>query len=159
MAVQPIPDGYRSITPYLVIRGAADAIEFYETAFGATELMRLDGPEGKVMHAEMKIGDSAIMMADEFPEMDIVSPSTLGNSPVGILLYVEDADTVFQRAIDAGATEKKPLVDQFYGDRSGAVVDPFGHLWTVATHIEDLSPEELNRRFEETMGGGAEDSD
>ncbi len=151
MPVKPIPDGYHSITPYLIIKGAAAALEFYQGAFGAAEVLRLPGPEGKIMHAEIKIGDSHVMLADEFPEMGIVSPTTVGNSPVGILLYTEDADTMFDKAIELGATEKKPLADQFYGDRSGTVVDPFGHVWTIATHVEDVPPEEIDRRFQEQM--------
>lgn len=157
MSVKPIPDGYTTVTPYLIIRGAAAAIDFYKSAFGATELMRLPGPEGKVMHAEIKIGSSIVMLADEFPEMGFNGPQTLGGSPVGILLYVEDADALFHKAIQAGATEKKPLADQFYGDRSGTVEDPFGHVWTVATHVEDLTQEEIDKRFAEQMqqhGGG-----
>lgn len=157
MSVKPIPDGYHSVTPYLIIKGAADAIEFYKNAFGATELMRLPGPEGKIMHAEIKIGNSPVMLADEFPEMDIVSPSSLGNSPVGLNIYTEDAETMFIKALELGAKVKRPLADQFYGDRSGTVVDPYGHVWTVATHVEDLSPEEINRRFEEQMKNHSQD--
>lgn len=155
MSVSPIPDGYHSVTPYLIVDDAAKAIEFYRTAFGASELLRMDGPGGKVMHAEIKIGDSPIMLADEFPDMGIRSPSAFGGSPVAICLYVEDADALFQRAIDAGAIERKPLADQFYGDRSGTIEDPFGHSWTVATHVEDVSPEEIERRFEAMQQGGA----
>ncbi|MBC8357288.1 MAG: VOC family protein [Planctomycetes bacterium] len=157
MSVKAQPDGYHSITPYLIANDAAAAIEFYETAFGATELMRLPGPGGKVMHAEIKIGDSPIMLADEFPEMGIRSAKSFGGSPVSILIYTEDVDAMFAQAIAAGATETKPLADQFYGDRSGTVEDPFGHTWTIATHTEDLTPEEIDRRFQEMMsqmGGG-----
>lgn len=144
--VKPIPDGYHSVTPYLIIKGAADAIEFYKKAFGATELFRMAQPDGRIGHAEIKIGDSPIMLADEFPEMNYLGPQSLGGTPVSILLYVDDVDTVFPQAISAGGTEQKPLQDQFYGDRSGTFKDPFGHVWTVATHTEDLSPEEIGKR-------------
>ncbi len=143
---KPIPDGYHSITPYLIIKGAAAAIDFYKQAFGALELMRMAQPDGRVGHAELKIGDSVIMLADEFPELQTVGPKTLGNSPVGILLYVDDVDTVFAKALSLGATVNKPLADQFYGDRNGTVIDPFGHKGTIATHKEDVSPEEMERR-------------
>jgi PhnB protein len=159
MTVKAQPDGYHSITPYLVTHDAAAAIDFYKKAFGATELMRLPGPGGKVMHAEIKIGDSPIMLADEFPEMGIRSAKSFGGSPVSILIYTEDVDAMFAQAIAAGGTEKKPLADQFYGDRSGTIEDPFGHSWTIASHTEDVSPEEINRRFQEMMkhmGGGEE---
>ena len=152
--VKPIPDGYHSVTPYLICDRAADAIEYYKNAFGATELFRMDH-EGKVGHAELKIGDSPIMLADEFPQMGYRSPKALGGTPVSIMIYVEDVDTVYQRAIDAGATEVKPLQDQFYGDRSGTLTDPFGHVWTVATHREDVSMEEMNRRMAAAHGAGA----
>jgi PhnB protein len=152
--VKPIPDGYHSVTPYLICDPAADAIEYYKKAFGATELFRMDH-EGKVGHAELKIGDSPIMLADEFPQMGYRSPKALGGTPVSIMIYVEDVDTVYQRAIDAGATEVKPLQDQFYGDRSGTLTDPFGHVWTVATHKEDVTMEEMNRRMASAHGAGA----
>jgi len=145
--VKPIPDGYHSITPYLVIKGAAAAIDFYKQIFGATELVRMPQPDGRVGHAELKIGDSVVMMADEYPEMQIVGPQTLGNSPVGLLLYVNDADATFANAVSAGATVEKPMADQFYGDRSGTLKDPWGHKWTIATHKEDVSPEEMKRRI------------
>jgi PhnB protein len=145
--VKPIPDKYHSITPYLIIKGAATAIDFYTQAFGAVELFRMPQPDGRIGHAELKIGDSVIMLADEYPEMQIVGPKTLGNSSVGILLYVDDADAVFGKALSLGATVNKPLADQFYGDRSGTVVDPFGHKWTIATHKEDVSEEEMQRRM------------
>ena len=151
MAVKAIPEGYHSITPYLIVRDAARAIDFYTRAFGATELFRLDAPGGKVGHAELQFGDSRIMLADEFPEMGARSPQTIGGSPVHLLLYVEDVDSVFRQAIAAGAVEARPVKDQFYGDRSGNLTDPFGHSWTVATHTEDLSPEELERRSQEAM--------
>jgi PhnB protein len=145
--VKPIPDKYHSITPYLIVKGAAAAIDFYKQVFGAVELFRMGEESGRVGHAELKIGDSIIMLADEYPEMQIVGPKTLGNSSVGILLYVDDADAVFGKAISLGATVNKPLTDQFYGDRSGTVVDPFGHKWTIATHKEDVSEEEMQRRL------------
>ena len=143
---KPIPDGYHSVTPYLIINGAADALEYYKKAFGATELFRMPAPEGKIGHAEIKIGDSPIMLADEFPEMGYKSPKSLGGSPVSIMIYVDDVDTVFKQAVDAGAKEQRPIKDQFYGDRSGTLEDPFGHVWHVATHKEDISPEEMERR-------------
>jgi PhnB protein len=145
--VKPIPDGYHSLTPYLVIKGAASAIDFYKKVFGATELLRVPQPGGRIGHAELKIGDSCIMMADEYPEMGIVGPKTLGNSPVSLLLYIENADAIFEKAVSSGAQVKKPMTDQFYGDRSGTIEDPFGHQWTIATHQEDVSPEEMMRRM------------
>ena len=145
--VKAQPDGYHAITPYLVIKGAAAAIEFYKKAFGATELVRMPQPDGRVGHAELKIGDSVVMMADEFPEMETVGPQTLGNSPVGLLLYVDNADAVFAKAVSLGAKVKKPMADQFYGDRNGTLEDPFGHKWTIGTHVEDVSPEEMKRRM------------
>jgi PhnB protein len=148
MAVKPIPDGYHTATPYLIVRGAAKAIDFYQQAFGATERMRFADPSGRIGHAEITIGDSVIMLADEFPEMGFRGPESLGGSPVGILLYVEDVDAQASRATAAGAKVLRPVTDQFYGDRSGTFADPFGHTWTLATHKEDVSPEELNRRFE-----------
>ncbi len=151
MSVQPIPDGYHSITPYLIIDGAADAIEFYKKAFDAEETLRIPGPEGKVMHAEIKIGNSIVMLADEFPDMDILGPKTRGGSSVGLMIYLEDVDARFQQALDAGGSVKKPLQDQFYGDRSGTLDDPFGHQWTLATHVEDVSDEEIGRRMQEFM--------
>lgn len=157
MTIKPIPDGYHSVTPYLIIDGAANALEYYKAAFHAVEEMRIPGPNGKVMHAEITIGDSKIMLSDEFPELGARGPKTIGGSPVGIALYVPDVDSVFKRAIEAGGTEERPLQDQFYGDRSGTLRDPFGHQWTVATHIEDLTPEEIGKRHEEFVaqqGGG-----
>ena len=147
MSVKPIPDGYHTATPYLIIKGAGDAIEFYKNAFGATELMRVPGPGGVLMHAEIKIGDSIIMLADEFPDMDALSPMTIGGSPVGLMLYLPNVDEVFARAIAAGGKEFRAVQNQFYGDRSGTLEDPFGHVWTVATHIEDVAPDEIDRRL------------
>ena len=152
--VKPIPEGYHSVTPYLVIDGAAEALEYYKTAFGAIELFRMEH-EGKIGHAEIKIGDSPIMLADPHPAEGHVSPKTLGGSPVGIMIYVDDVDTIFQQAIAAGGTEKKALQDQFYGDRSGTLTDPFGHVWTVATHKEDVSPEEIEKRLAAFKTAGA----
>ncbi len=151
--VKPIPEGYHSVTPYLSIKGAAAAIDFYKQVFGATELFRMAGPDGKIGHAEIKIGDSPIMLADEYPEMEFVSPQTLGGSPIGLMIYVDDVDTMFKNAISGGAKEIKPLQNQFYGDRSGTLKDPFGHVWTVATHIEDIAPEEMERRAAAAHGG------
>ena len=148
MAVRPIPEGYSSVTAYLIVRGAAKALDYYKSVFDATELMRFDGPEGKIAHAEMQIGDSKLMLADESPEMGHKSPQSLGGSGVGMMLYVEKVDDVFQRAITAGGTVKQAVKDQFYGDRTGTLVDPFGHIWTIATHVEDVSPEEMERRME-----------
>lgn len=152
MAVNPIPEGYHTVTPYLIVTGATAALEFYVKAFGATELMRLPGPDGKVMHAEFKIGDSPIMLADECPEMNAKSPQSYGGSPVSILLYVEDVDTLFKQALDAGSKEMRPVQDQFYGDRMGTLEDPFGHTWTLATHIEDVTPEEITQRMQSAGG-------
>jgi PhnB protein len=152
--VKPIPDGYHTVTPYLIIKGAADAIDFYKRAFGATELFRMPQPDGRIGHAEIKIGDSPIMLADEFPEMGHRSPQSLGGSPVSILLYCEDVDTVFNRAVTEGAKQDRPVEDKFYGDRGGSLTDPFGHIWHIATHKEDVSPEEMEKRVA-AAGGGA----
>jgi PhnB protein len=146
MPVKPIPEGYHTVTPYLIVSGGAKAIDFYKRALGATEKLRLEGPDGKIGHAEIQIGDSVVMLADEFPEMGAKSPQSIGGTPVGICLYVENVDSRFEQAVKAGAKIERPLQDQFYGDRSGTVVDPFGHKWTIATHIEDVSEEELSRR-------------
>ena len=145
--VKPIPEGYHTVTPYLIIKGAAEALEFYKKAFGATELFRMDQPDGKIGHAEIKIGDSPIMLCDEHLEMNHAGPKTLGGSPVSILLYVEDVDTVFNRAINAGAEQQVPVIDKFYGDRSGSVVDPFGHVWHIATHKKDVALDEMEKRM------------
>jgi PhnB protein len=151
MAVKPIPDGYHTVTPYLIVSGAARALDYYKKAFSATELYRMDAPGGKVGHAEIQIGDSRIMLADEHPEMGFRGPQPGGNSPVNILLYVQDCDAVFNRAVAAGGRVLKPMADQFYGDRSGTLADPFGHTWTIATHKEDLTPEEIGRRAQAAM--------
>jgi PhnB protein len=144
MPVKPIPEGYHAITPYLIIDGAAQAIDFYKKAFGATELFRMPDPTGKrIGHAELKIGDSQIMLADENANMGFRNPKAYGGTPVSLLLYVNDVDATIPRAVAAGAKVLKPIQDQFYGDRSGTIHDPFGHVWTVATHIKDVSPEEM----------------
>jgi PhnB protein len=150
--VKPIPDRYRGAVPYLCVKDAARALEFYEKAFGATEVMRIQQPDGRIGHAELRIGDAAIMIADEFPEMDFRSPGTLGGSPVTILVYVEDVDAVVRQAEAAGATVTRPVADQFYGDRNGSLRDPFGHCWSLATHIEDVPPEEMLRRAASPAG-------
>jgi PhnB protein len=144
--VKPIPDGYAGATPYLCVHDGAAAIEFYKKAFGATELMRIGGPPGKVGHAELKIGQEIIMLSDEFPEMGARSPKSYGGSPTAILLYFEDVDKVARQALAAGAKLVRPVENQFYGDRSGKIEDPFGHTWWIATHVEDVSPEELEKR-------------
>lgn len=146
--VKAIPDGYHAITPYLVLSNANEAISFYIRAFGAVERMRLEGPPGKVGHAELVIGDSVIMLADECPEADWKSPETLGGTSIGIHMYVEDVDARIAQAIAAGASPLRPVKEQFYGDRSGSVKDPYGYIWHLATHVEDVSPEEIGRRAE-----------
>ena len=143
---QPIPPDFHSVTPHLIVRGCDEAIRFYVAAFGATELFRMPGPEGKVMHAELRIGNSIIMLADESPQWKCLSPLSIGGTSTALHLYVEDCDATFQRALDAGATSIMPLSDMFWGDRYGKVADPFGHEWSIATHIEDVSPEEMARR-------------
>ena len=144
--VKKIPDGYTAITPYLTIKGAAQAIEFYKKAFGAEEVLRMPMPDGKIAHAEIRIGGSIIMLHDEAPDWKAFSPQTVGDTSVSIMLYVDDVDAVYKRAIDAGATSTMEVADQFYGDRSGGLKDPFGHKWHVAMHVEDVEPEELQRR-------------
>ena len=148
MSVKPIPDGYHSVTPYLSIKEAADAIEFYKQALGANELFRMAMPSGDIGHAEIMIGNSRIMLADPCEEFNFRSPKVLGGSSVGLHVYVEDVDKLFAQAVAAGAKVVKPLQDQFYGDRGGTLEDPFGHVWFLATHKEDLAPEEINRRAE-----------
>jgi len=157
MNVKPIPEGYHSVTPSLTLDDASAAIDFYKRAFRATELYRLPGPGGKVMHAELKIGNSHIMLSDEFPDCGALSPKTIGGCPSSLLIYVEDVDAAFAQAIKAGAIEKQPLTNQFWGDRIGSLMDPYGFRWSIATHIEDVAPEEIQRRFSEWMekeGGG-----
>jgi PhnB protein len=151
---KPIPDGYPRVTPYLIVDGAATAIDFYESVLGATERMRMGAPDGKVGHAELEIGDSVIMLADEHPEMDAVGPKAVGGTPVSLHVYVEDADAVFERAIEAGAEARRPVENKFYGDRLGSFEDPFGHHWHVATHVEDVPPEEMSKRAAEAAGTG-----
>jgi PhnB protein len=137
------PDGYNSITPYLIFNGASEAIDFYKKVFGATEIMRMPGPDGRIGHAEMKFGSSVVMLADESPQMSHYSPEHYGGSPIGLLFYVEDVDKVVEQALAAGAKLDRPVADQFYGDRSGGVVDPYGYRWYIATHIKDVSQEEM----------------
>ena len=155
MAVKPIPDGYSSVTPYLIVSGAAQALDYYKMAFDAKELMRMPGPDGKIAHAELQIGSSRIMLADESPQMGHKSPQTLGGSGTGLMLYVNDVDDTFQRAVSGGGKIVQPVKDQFYGDRSGTLADPFGHQWTIATHIEDVAPEEMKRRMDEATKAAA----
>ena len=150
-AKKPIPDGWHTVTPYLICKGAGNALDWYKKALGAEERFRMPGPGGVVMHAEMQVGDSIVMMADEFPDMGAKSPLAYGGSPVGLNLYVNDCDAIFNRAVAAGAKVERPLTDQFYGDRSGTVVDPYGHKWTISTHIEDVSPDEMATRQKEWM--------
>lgn len=154
MTTMPIPEGYHTATAYLIVKGASRAIEFYKKAFGAIELLRMED-KGAVMHAEIKIGDSPIMLADEFPEMGFVGPETLGGTTVSLMLYVEDVDARFKQAIDAGGTELRPLENQFYGDRSGTLKDPFGHVWTIASHVEDVPAEEMKKRMAEQAGSAS----
>ena len=151
MPVSPIPTGYHSITPYITVRGAAKALEFYKAAFGAKEIMRFEMPGGVVAHAEIEIGGSRVMLADEMPDWGNRGPETLGGATGGLCVYVPNVDEAFAKAVAAGAKVFKPLTDQFYGDRSGTVIDPFGHVWTLATHIEDVSHEEMHRRMAEMM--------
>ncbi len=143
---KPIPDGYHAVTPYLICRGAARAVEFYQRALGARELYRLAGPGGTVGHAELLIGDSHVMLADESPDGVWRSPQSVGGTPVTMVLYVEDVDVVFRKAVEAGAKVLREVKDQFYGDRMGTLQDPFGHVWSIGTHVEDVPPEEMSRR-------------
>jgi len=152
--VKPIPDGYPRVSPYLIVDGAADAIEFYKTVLRATERVRMPGPNNTVGHAELQIGDSVIMLADEFPDIGFRGPKAVGGTPVVVNVYVEDVDDVFARALKAGATELQPVTNQFYGDRRGQFEDPFGHRWAVATHVEDVPEDEMMKRAEEAMSGG-----
>jgi PhnB protein len=147
-SVKPVPEGFQTVTPYLIIKGAAAAIEFYKQAFGAKERFRLPTPDGKIGHAEIVIGDSILMLADEMPEMGFRSLQTLGGSPVSFLIYLEDVDSAFQQAIEAGAKVVRPLENKFYGDRMGSLSDPFGYEWVLGTHIEEVSAEEMEKRME-----------
>jgi PhnB protein len=153
MAVDPIPTNYPRLSPYLIVEGAADAIGFYCDVFGASERGRMTGPDGRVGHAELSLGDSLIMLADSFPEMNASSPKALGGTPVTIQVYVEDVDAVFSNALSRGAKETRPVEDQFYGDRSGQFEDPWGHRWNVATHVEDVPPDEMEQRAARVMSG------
>ena len=152
MAAKPVPEGYHTLTPYLIVRHGTRALDFYKRVLRAEEKTRMHGPDGKVVHAELRTGNSIFMLADEFPDKNFLSPHSLGGSSIHLLVYVEDADAVFRAAVDAGASVKRPMADQFYGDRSGTFEDPFGHLWTIATHIEDVPEDELRRRAEACMG-------
>lgn len=154
--VKPIPDDYPRITPYLCVDGAAAAIDFMVEVFGATERMRLTAPDDKIGHAEVAIGDGLIMVSDEYPEMGVLGPKSIGGTAVTISIYVEDADATYAKAVAAGATAERPVETQFYGDRGGMLVDPFGHRWHVATHVEDVSPDEMARRSAEMFGEGAQ---
>jgi PhnB protein len=149
--VKPVPDGYGGVTPYLIVKNAAKALDYYQKAFGAKEKFRMDKPDGKVGHAEISIGDSIVMLADEFPEMGHVGPQSMGGTPVSLHMYVEDVDARFKQALAAGGKEKRKVQDQFYGDRSGSLEDPFGHIWHLSTHKEDLTPEEIDKRATEAM--------
>jgi PhnB protein len=149
-----IPDGYPRVTPYLIIDGASAAIDFYASVLGAKERMRMPAPDGKVGHAELEIGDSLVMLADEFPDAEVRGPKAVGGTPVSLHVYVEDVDSVFDRAIQAGATALRPVENQFYGDRAGQFEDPFGHRWNVATHVEDVPPDELAKRAATAMAAG-----
>jgi PhnB protein len=155
MSVKAIPEGYHSVTPYLIVDGAAEALDFYARAFGAVEVMRM--PMGdRIGHAEIRIGDSHVMLADEWPDMGHLGPKTRGGPTASLMIYLDDVDSAFSRAIEAGATETRPVQDQFYGDRSGTLTDPFGHQWTLATHVEDVSPDEMHRRMEKMDAQPAE---
>jgi PhnB protein len=152
--VNPIPEGYPRVTPYLIVDDASAAIDFYSSVLGATERMRMDAPGGSIGHAELDVGDSVVMLADENPEVNARSPRSVGGSPVSLMVYVEDVDDVFARALEAGAKELRPVEDQFYGDRLGAFEDPFGHVWNVASHVEDVPPEEMQKRAAEAARAG-----
>ncbi|HEV7861165.1 MAG TPA: VOC family protein [Acidimicrobiia bacterium] len=151
--VQPIPEGQPRLTPYVCVDGAAQAIEFYTDVLGGTETVRMGGPDGKIGHAELTFGDSVLMLADEHPDMGFISPARIGGTPVTLSLYVDDVDAVFEKALASGAKSLRPVENQFYGDRSGQFEDPFGHRWNIATHVEDVSPEEMGRRAGELAAG------
>jgi len=148
---KPIPEGYHTVTPYLAIDGAADAIEYYKKAFGAQETVRMDGPDGSIAHAEIRIGDSLVMLSDPFPQSQVKSPKSIGGTSASVFLYVEDVDAVVKHAADAGAKIEMEPQDQFWGDRFGTITDPFGHVWSVATHVEDVPPEEIAERAKTAM--------
>jgi len=167
MTVKPIPEGYHSVTPYLVVDGAAEAIDWYAKVLGATEVLRMPMPaksdaaggvegEDRIGHAEIRIGDSHVMLSDEWPDMNLLGPKSRGGTTASLMVYLENVDTVFQRALDAGATEERPVADQFYGDRSGCVIDPFGHRWMLSTHIEDVPEDEIQRRMAAMSEGETE---
>jgi PhnB protein len=156
MTVKPIPEGYRTLTTYLAVDDATKAIEFYERAFGAKERSRMPGPNGTIAHAEIVIGDSVVMLSDPFPQASVKPPAQVGGTTAGLFMYVEDVDAAYRRAIDAGATETMPPEDMFWGDRFGTVTDPFGHSWQIATHVEDLTPEEMAKRGQEAMASMAQ---
>jgi PhnB protein len=151
MATKPIPEGYHTVTPYLAVDDAAAAIEYYKKAFGAKERVRMDTPDGRIGHAELEIGDSLVMLADPFPQSSTTPPRELGGTSAGVFMYVEDVDAVVKKAVDAGATVTMEVADQFWGDRFGTVTDPFGHSWSLATHVEDLTPEEIAERGKAAM--------
>jgi PhnB protein len=155
MAIQPIPEGYSTISPYLAVDDAAEAIEYYKKAFGAEETERMEAPGGKIGHAELKIGDSHVMLSDPFPQASTTPPKELGGTSASIFMYVEDVDAVVQKAVDAGATVTMEVEDQFWGDRFGSITDPFGHNWSIATHVEDLTPEEIEERGKAAMAAMA----
>ena len=155
MAVQPVPDGYHTVSPYLAVEDAATAIDYYKKAFGATERVRMEAPDGKIGHAELEIGDSIVMLADPFPQASTKPPHELGGTSAGVFLYVEDVDAVVKRAVDAGASVTMEVADQFWGDRFGTVTDPFGHVWSVATHVEDVPPAEMAERAKAAMAAMA----
>jgi PhnB protein len=156
MATKPIPEGYHSVTPYLAVDDAAAAIEYYTKAFGAKESVRMDGPEGTIAHAELEVGDSRVMLSDALPQFATRPPKELGGTSASILMYVEDVDAVVKRAVDAGATISMEVSDQFWGDRFGTIKDPFGHVWSIATHVEDVPPEEMAERAKEAMASMAQ---
>jgi PhnB protein len=154
MSVNPVPDGYHSVTPYILVDGAAAAIEFYSQAFGAVEVLRMAAGPDKIAHAEVKIGDSHVMLSDEWPDMDLLGPAKRGGATASLMIYLPDVDAAFEQALAAGAKQERPVEDQFWGDRMGTVIDPFGHRWTLATHIEDVSEQEMQRRMQQMMPGG-----
>lgn len=149
--VRPIPEGYHTVTPYLYVRGATAAIDFYRNVFGAAEIVRMAGPDGRIMHAELKIGDSVVMLGDENLQVGMLSPQTVGGFSTGLHVYVENSDAVVKKMVDSGGKVLRPIKNQFYGDRSASVLDPFGHMWSVATHIEDVSPEDMKKRMTAAM--------